>query len=145
MTTPLRETTENLNALLGKGSEFEGKLTFEGMVRIDGKFTGQITTNDQLVIGEGARVSAEITCGSVVVRGEVNGNIRAKASVELHAPARVRGDISTPSLSVEKGVIFQGTSKMENLDKELKTYDTPASKSSFRSNGPQPAVVEAAS
>jgi cytoskeletal protein CcmA (bactofilin family) len=105
----------DLNALLGRGSEFEGKLTFEGTVRIDGKFTGTIVTNDVLVVGEGAKVSAEITCGTIIVHGEVNGNIRAKGSVELHQPARVRGNVETPSLMVEKGVLFEGQCKMESL------------------------------
>lgn len=105
----------DLNALLGKGSEFEGKLTFEGTVRIDGKFTGTIVTGDVLVVGEGARVSAEVTCGTIVVHGEVQGNIRAKNAVELHHPAKMRGNVETPSLMIEKGVIFEGQCKMENL------------------------------
>lgn len=104
-----------LNALLGRGSEFEGKLTFEGTVRIDGKFSGEIHTNDVLVIGEGAKIQAEISAGSVVVNGEVSGNIRAKTSIELHQPARVRGNLETPALSIDKGVIFEGTAKMEQL------------------------------
>src|SRR5215208_4384064 len=107
----------DLNALLGRGSEFDGKLTFEGTVRIDGKFTGSIQSGDVLVIGEGAKISAEIACGTIIVHGEVNGNIRAKNAVELHHPARVRGNIETPSLMVEKGVIFEGQAKMENLEK----------------------------
>jgi cytoskeletal protein CcmA (bactofilin family) len=106
-----------LNALLGKGSEFEGKLTFEGTVRIDGKFNGTIITNDVLVVGEGARINAEISCGTIVVHGEVIGNIRAKTAVELHHPAKVKGNIETSSLMVEKGVVFEGQSKMENLEK----------------------------
>lgn len=106
-----------LNALLGRGSEFEGKLTFEGTVRIDGKFTGSIITNDVLVVGEGAKVSAEITCGTIIVHGEVVGNVRAKTAIELHHPAKLRGNIETPSLMIEKGVIFEGQSKMENLEK----------------------------
>jgi len=105
-----------LNASLGRGSEFEGKLAFEGKVRIDGNFTGEISTNDTLHIGEGAKVSAEISCGTVIVEGEVVGNIKATGAVELHRPAKVRGDITTPSLMVEKGVIFEGRSKMENLE-----------------------------
>ena len=105
-----------LNALLGRGSEFEGKLAFEGKVRIDGTFTGEISTNDTLHIGEGAKVSAEISCGTVIVEGEVTGNIKATSAVELHRPAKVRGDITAPSLMVEKGVIFEGRSKMENLE-----------------------------
>ncbi len=106
----------DLNALLGRGSEFEGKLTFEGTVRIDGKFTGTIFTDDTLVVGEGAKVSAEVTCGTIVVHGEVVGNIRARGAVELHQPARVRGNIETPSLMVDRGVIFEGQAKMENLE-----------------------------
>jgi cytoskeletal protein CcmA (bactofilin family) len=109
--------TSDLNALLGRGSEFEGKLTFEGTVRIDGKFTGTIVTNDVLVIGEGAKVSAEITCGSIIVHGEINGNVKARTLVELHTPARVRGNIETPALMIEKGVMFEGQTKMEGVEK----------------------------
>src|SRR3954466_11391338 len=87
-----------ITTLLGRGSEFEGKLTFEGTVRIDGKLSGEIFSDDVLVIGEGAHVSAEIECGVVIVEGTVDGNIRAKRAVELHSPAKVRGNIETPSL-----------------------------------------------
>ncbi|HEX4743049.1 MAG TPA: polymer-forming cytoskeletal protein [Candidatus Limnocylindria bacterium] len=104
--------TGELNALLGKGSEFDGKLTFEGTVRIDGTFSGEITTSDTLIVGEGAKVSAEISCGTLIVHGEITGNISASAAVELHKPARVKGDVTTPALVIERGVFFQGTSKM---------------------------------
>jgi cytoskeletal protein CcmA (bactofilin family) len=102
----------DLNALLGRGSEFDGKLTFEGTVRIDGRFTGTIVTSDTLVVGEGAHVSAEVRCGTVVIHGEVEGNIHAKNGVELHPPARVRGNLETPSLTIAKGVVFDGQCKM---------------------------------
>ncbi len=104
-----------LNALLGRGSEFEGKLTFEGQVRIDGKFSGQITSKDILVIGDGARVNAEISAGTVVVYGVVEGNIRASQLIEIHQPGRVKGNLEAPSLSIERGVIFEGQCKMENI------------------------------
>ena len=71
----------DVNALLGRGSEFEGKLTFEGIVRIDGKFTGEIFSDGTLIVGEGARVKAEIAVDTVIVQGEVVGNIRAKTGV----------------------------------------------------------------
>jgi cytoskeletal protein CcmA (bactofilin family) len=107
----------DLNALLGRGSEFDGKLTFEGTVRIDGKFTGSIVSNDVLVVGEGAKISAEITCGTIIVHGEINGNIKARNTVELHHPAKVRGNVETPVLMVEKGVMFEGQTKMEGVEK----------------------------
>ena len=87
----------DVHTLLGKGSEFEGKLTFEGQVRIDGKFSGQIFTKDTLVIGEGARVNAEINAGTVIVNGVVEGNVRATQMIELHTPGRVKGNLETPS------------------------------------------------
>jgi cytoskeletal protein CcmA (bactofilin family) len=112
----LPQPTGELNALLGKGSEFDGKLAFEGTVRIDGTFSGEITTSDTLIVGEGARVQAEISCGTIVVHGQVGGNIHAKQAVELHTPAQVKGDITTPSLMIQKGVVFEGHSKMEDLE-----------------------------
>src|SRR6266540_5621766 len=121
-TAPRESTTPSagdLNALLGKGSEFEGKLAFEGKVRIDGTFTGEISTNDLLMVGEGAKVQAEISCGTVIVEGEVVGNIKATAAVELRRPAKVHGDITTPSLVIEKGVIFEGRSKMDELQSNI--------------------------
>lgn len=103
-----------LNAVLGRGSSFEGKLTFEGTVRVEGKFRGEIHTEDTLVIGEGANVEAEISAGTVVVSGgEVVGNIRAKQVIELERSARVRGTLETPALKIERGVIFVGTCKMD--------------------------------
>ena len=104
----------DVHTLLGKGSEFDGKLTFEGTVRVDGKLSGEIFSEDVLVVGEGAQVSAEIDVGVIIVEGNVTGNIKAKRAVELHAPARVRGNIETPSLYIDKGVMFEGSCKMES-------------------------------
>jgi len=105
--------------LLGAGAEFEGKLTFKGTVRIDARFKGSIVTNDVLVVGEHALIDAEITCGTVVVEGEVNGNIKAKSAVELHKSAKVRGNVETSSLSVEKGAFLQGEMKMGPAEKKV--------------------------
>ncbi len=101
-----------LNALFGQDSQVNGKLRFEGAVQIDGTFTGSITTNDLLVIGEHAKIAADINCGSAVVSGEVTGNITAIDSVELHGHARVKGDIVTPALAMDKGALFDGIAKM---------------------------------
>jgi cytoskeletal protein CcmA (bactofilin family) len=97
---------------LGKGSEFEGKLNFEGAVRIDGVMKGEIISKDRLIIGESAKVEAEINVGSAVISGEVVGNITASSEVELIAPAKVTGNIKTPSLIIQKGVIFDGNCSM---------------------------------
>jgi len=103
-----------INTLLGHGAEFNGKLTFEGAVRIDGTFTGEIFTEDVLIIGEGAQVQAEIQVSTLIIRGGVvHGNIKAKDLVEIHAPGKLVGNIVSPQLFIDKGVIFQGECTME--------------------------------
>ncbi len=96
---------------LGRGVWLEGKLTFSGTVRIDATFQGSIVTDGVLVVGEGAKVDADIACGTIVVEGEVNGNVKAKEAVELHRSATLRGEVETPSLAVERGALFEGTSR----------------------------------
>ncbi len=107
------ESWSNLSALLGRGCEYEGKLTFEGTVRIDGKFTGEVFSNDVLIIGEGAEIHAEIDVAVVVVSGNVKGNITARNRLELHAPGRLTGNIVTSTLSIEEGAVFEGNCKMD--------------------------------
>jgi cytoskeletal protein CcmA (bactofilin family) len=117
MTQPARRESMvgEINTLLGRGSEFEGKLTFEGTVRIDGTLRGEVFSDDVLIVGEGARVEAEIDVGEIIVQGQVMGNIRAKRSIELLTPGRVKGDLTTPSLQIDKGVIFEGRCFMEGV------------------------------
>jgi cytoskeletal protein CcmA (bactofilin family) len=103
-----------VTGVIDQGCEFEGKLCFRGTVRISGTFRGEIFTPDTLIVGEGARVQGQIDAGTVIISGEVTGSVRAKHRVEIHQPAIFRGDILTPSLKVDEGVIFEGSSKMVN-------------------------------
>lgn len=113
----VRREGEMLQTIIGKGSEFEGKLTFEGQVVIEGKFNGQINTRDVLIVGPSARVQAEVIAGTVVVNGTVEGNIKAAQLVDLKQSGRVKGNIESPAISVEKGAIFEGSCKMEGIGK----------------------------
>lgn len=119
---PRREASNELNindvhTVLGSESTFEGKLAFEGTVRIDGKFKGEIHTDNTLVVGPSARVEATVHVGSIIVNGEVHGDVHAKHSIEIQAPGKVRGNMSTPSLVIAKGVVFEGSCKMEDMQK----------------------------
>jgi cytoskeletal protein CcmA (bactofilin family) len=104
----------DVHTILGPESSFEGKLVFDGTVRIDGKFKGEIQTNNVLVVGQGAHVEATINVGSVIINGDVIGDVTAKQSVEIHAPGRLRGNINTPQIMIAKGVIFDGTCRMQD-------------------------------
>ena len=105
-------STRDVQAHLGQGSRVEGKLTFEGSVRVDGQIEGEISAQDSVIIGEGAELNAQIQANTVVVQGRVTGDITARKRVELKAPATVIGNISTPSLVIHEGVVFEGHCSM---------------------------------
>lgn len=106
------ENSTRVTALLDSGASFDGRLTFEGTVRIGGRFTGEIFTNDTLVINPGAQVDAQIEAETVIIGGHVRGNIFAKRRVIMHPPATFRGTVTSPSLRIDEGVVFEGASYM---------------------------------
>ena len=103
---------EGTYTFLGKGVDFKGKAKFDGSVRIDGHFDGQIVSQDTLVIGEGGVVKGEVSCESIICSGKIEGNIVASQKVQLLKPAVLIGGIRTPSFSMEEGVLFHGTCDM---------------------------------
>ncbi len=103
---------EEVNAFLGKGTTFEGKMTFEGIFRLDGKFDGEIFAGDSLIIGETGEVNAQINVNALIVNGKVSGNIAAKTRVEIYPPGTVHGNIKTPILIISEGAIFEGNCQM---------------------------------
>jgi cytoskeletal protein CcmA (bactofilin family) len=108
-----------LTALLGRGTRFEGKLYFTGRLRIDGSFSGEIRSDDVLVIGDGAEVSAEIDVDTVIVRGgTVTGNVRARTAIELYVPARIIGNLRSPSIFIDKGVKIEGSCTMAPVESD---------------------------
>lgn len=106
-------TTPEITTILGKGSAFDGKLTFEGAVRIDGEFSGEIRTQGTLIVGETAEVKAQIAAARIIIEGVVRGDISASESIEIHAPAKVYGNLSTPALEIQRGSVFEGNSQMD--------------------------------
>lgn len=102
-----------IHALLGAGTRYEGKLFFEGRVRIDGDFEGEVHSDGLLVVGDQATIRGIVRVGTLIVQGgTVEADIHAVELVELHAPARIRGDIRAQVLYVDKGVVFDGSCVM---------------------------------
>ena len=112
-----------INAFLGKDTEFQGKLSFAGAVRIDGRFKGEIFTEGTLIVGETAVIESDIRASHIIISGEVRGSILADSKIEIHAPAKVEGNIQTPLMTIEEGVVFDGNCQMqkgnEEADKKL--------------------------
>jgi cytoskeletal protein CcmA (bactofilin family) len=103
-----------LTAFLESGTNFKGDLTFEGRVRINGRFEGNINSKDALEIGENAVVDAEIHVGAIVISGKVSGNISATDAVEINSKAQVHGNIklSGNKLIIHEGALFSGGCEM---------------------------------
>lgn len=114
-----------ITALLGRGTHFEGKLDFEGRLRIDGSFRGQIRGSEVLVLGDGADVEAEIDVAILIVKGgSLKGEVRASQAIELHIPSRVSGSLHAPEIFMDKGVQFSGTCTIAPLETKAGSSNT---------------------
>ncbi len=100
-------------AFIGPGVEFKGVISYQGSVQIDGKLDGELHTEGTLLVGEQAVITAKISAGSVISRGEIKGDIVAKEKIQLLATAVMEGSLNTPQLSMENGVILNGIIEMK--------------------------------
>ena len=97
-----------INSLIGEGSIFEGSFYINGSLQIDGRFEGDVRTEDELVVGATGKVKTDIFARRVIVGGTVIGNIQAEETVTLLSTGRVLGNISAPKVDVEEGVVVHG-------------------------------------
>ena len=100
---------DQMNSIIGEGSVFEGQFYIAGSLKIDGKFEGEIKTDDMLVIGERGRVKTNIDAKNVLVSGTLIGDIEASNEVRLAETGKMVGNIQAPSIHVAKGVLLKGS------------------------------------
>ena len=112
---------KSIRAFLGEGTEFKGVITFEGTVRVDGTLEGDVVTKDTFIVGAAARVRANIKAGVVIIMGDVEGRIEASEKCEIRIGSHVKGEIYTPSIYIEEGAVFEGSSHMLGSDGEAET------------------------
>ncbi|MBN1524782.1 MAG: polymer-forming cytoskeletal protein [Spirochaetales bacterium] len=119
----MAKASEQPNCIIGEGSVFEGKFQVRGSIQIDGKFQGEINTDEHLLVGSTGRVKTDIIAKKVTIAGTLIGNIHATEEVELLQSGKVLGNISTPQLHVEDGVVTHGEVKItaKNTD-DIKKY-----------------------
>jgi cytoskeletal protein CcmA (bactofilin family) len=111
--------SEEISGYFGKEVIFEGKMTFEGIFRLDGKFDGEIFESGTLIVGETAVIKGKIEANTIVINGHVEGEVSAKGRVEIHPTGKFYGNLHTPILTINEGGIFDGHCKMEGrLNKE---------------------------
>jgi len=116
--TPSTNASGGLTAFIDQGSSFEGKLSFKDTVRIDGHFSGEITSENTLVVGESGDIQAQIRSKTVIISGTVVGDIHASQRVVLHKSAQVEGNIESPSMAIEEGAVFHGHVSMKGAERK---------------------------
>ena len=105
---------ELTNNVIGENSYFTGTFLINGSLRIDGRFEGKYLQAEQLYIGRGGKIKTNINAVSVIVEGMIIGNITASSRVLLMPTARILGDIKTPELIIQNGVILEGRCTIAN-------------------------------
>jgi cytoskeletal protein CcmA (bactofilin family) len=114
-----KKDESHLKAYMGEDAVFNGSLTFAGTVRIDGRFEGQVITEDTLIVGETGRLIADVNAGTVVCKGKIEGTVVASNRVELHATGRIVGEVKSKSLQVEIGGVLDGRCDMSGEEKKI--------------------------
>lgn len=112
--TTAREIKDGtLSGFVGSGTSITGEATFKAMLRIDGHYSGRITSSSgSLLVGAGGQVDANIEVAVATIHGVVNGDIIAGQRIELGRAGKLNGNIQTPSLVIEQGGVFEGSCKM---------------------------------
>jgi len=103
----------SLSGFVGSGTVITGEASFKSMLRVDGRFSGRVTSaTGTLIVGAGGQVDANIEVAVATIHGVVNGDIIAGQRIELGRAAKLNGNITTPSLMIEQGAVFEGSCKM---------------------------------
>jgi len=102
----------DLNGFLDSGSNVTGELRFQTSFRVDGKFSGTVVSDGELIVGQAGEVEGDLRVGQIVISGTVKGNIRAGRRIHLSATGKLFADIDTPILIIDEGGFFQGACSM---------------------------------
>lgn len=108
---------EAVSTFLGHDAAFDGTINFKGTVRLDGQVKGRVLSNDgTVIVGDKANVEADIDVDSVIIKGKVSGMVQAKNRIEAYPPAEILGELKAPVISIDPGVVFNGSCTMDCQD-----------------------------
>ena len=104
-----KKSVQNINTFIGSQTRINGQLEFDGAIRIDGHFEGNISSKEgSVIVGQDAVLQGDIKVGSILILGEVKGQIEAENRIEIHPPGKMLGDIKAPIILIDPGVVFNG-------------------------------------
>jgi cytoskeletal protein CcmA (bactofilin family) len=105
---------DDISGFLAEGTEIHGEVRFRDVLRVDGKITGKVISEKELVIGESGEVEADVDVGILSVSGKITGTLHVKEKLEIHPTGRVIGDLTLdkPNLVIHEGGLFEGNIDM---------------------------------
>ncbi len=115
---PTIANTDRVDTILGKNAEFNGKIKSSGLMRIEGNFDGELECDEDLIISEGAKVTAELKARNAIIAGVYQGNIQLDGKLEIKSTGKVTGDIKVGTLLVEDGAFFDGKCEMRGAERK---------------------------
>jgi cytoskeletal protein CcmA (bactofilin family) len=131
-TENMKKDDIQIKAYMGEDTVFNGSLNFEGTVRIDGKFEGQVKTEDTLIVGEKGHLKAEISAGTVVCMGRVEGTVIASKKIEIHSTSKVVGNVKSPAIYIELGGVLDGSCDMTGKESKVIPFVKEEKKGSIK-------------
>jgi cytoskeletal protein CcmA (bactofilin family) len=105
-------TKATFDTLVGANTEITGNVNSNGIIRIDGKVTGNLTVQGDIFVGENACIKGDVTAYNIHIAGNIDGNISSSGTLKLLSTAKLIGDIQVKSFVCDEGSIFEGTCKM---------------------------------
>ena len=114
------ETAEKATTIIGPGTKVEGNISAKGMIRVDGVIEGKIITSSDVVIGQEGKVTADIEAATIIIAGQVTGNVFAQKRIEIKQGGSLKGDLSADKVAMEEGACFDGKCTMVTNKKASK-------------------------
>lgn len=100
--------SQKIDTIIGTSSNIQGTITSSGTVRIDGNYTGNVTSDADVIVGEGGIIDGNISSVNVIISGKVNGNISCKGLLEISSTGRLIGDVEVKNIAIADGAVFKG-------------------------------------
>jgi cytoskeletal protein CcmA (bactofilin family) len=117
-----------VNSIIGEGTRFKGEFDLNGLLRIDGDFSGAIRTPGKVLVGRNGRAECTMRAGTVVIGGVVKGEVVASEKVVVLSTGLVLGNVTTPRLIVEEGVILDGACRVTTPERAAGDGGRPGSR-----------------
>jgi cytoskeletal protein CcmA (bactofilin family) len=111
---------DDISGFLAEGTGIKGEIRFRDMLRVDGKISGKVQSEGELVVGESGEIEAEVQVGTLSVSGKVSGTMKVRDKVEIHAKGRISGELTVekPNLVIHEGAVFEGDVNMNAARKD---------------------------